>query len=88
METHRLRLRAQTLGIRKLDASHEHISLQFRPEASVDPARVITILQRDPRFKLAGPDRIRMSAASEDLTHRMVHIREALTLLFPVETKR
>jgi transcription-repair coupling factor (superfamily II helicase) len=88
VETHRLRLRAQSLGIRKLDASHEHIGLQFRPEASVDPARVITILQRDPRFKLAGPDRIRMSAASEDLTHRMVHIREALTLLFPVETKR
>ncbi|MFZ9983748.1 MAG: transcription-repair coupling factor [Burkholderiaceae bacterium] len=88
VETHRLRLRAQSLGIRKLDASHEHIGLQFRPEASVDPARVITILQRDPRFKLAGPDRIRMAATSEDLTHRMVHIREALTLLFPVETKR
>ena len=84
LETHRLRLRARELGIRKMDATHEHISFQFRPEAAIDPARVIAIIQRDQRFRLAGPDRIRMAAQSEDLQRRMVHIREALILLFPI----
>ena len=67
-----------------MDATHEHISFQFRPEAAIDPARVIAIIQRDQRFRLAGPDRIRMAAQSEDLQRRMVHIREALILLFPI----
>ncbi|MEY3969419.1 MAG: hypothetical protein RL617_432, partial [Pseudomonadota bacterium] len=38
-------------------------------------------------FKLAGPEKIKMTAASEDLPRRLVHVREALSLLFPVPAK-
>ena len=87
IETHRLRIRVKALGIRKLDATSDHVVMQFDREAPVDPARVIQIIQKDNRFKLAGPERIKMTASSEDLSRRLVHVREAISLLFPSHAK-
>ncbi len=85
LETHRLRLFAQALKIKKLDATTEGVTLTLLSDAPVDPARLITLIQKDKRFKLLGPERIRMTQASEDLKSRLVVVREALVHLFPTQ---
>jgi len=82
LETHRLRLRAQELGIKKLDATNDSITLNLTGQAPIDPTRIVTLIQRDKRFRLAGQDRIRFAAESDDLASRMMLIREALGHLF------
>lgn len=83
IETHRLRLISQQLQIKKLDATPEALSLTLLPEAPIDPARLIALIQKDKRFKLTGPERIRISQPSPDLKSRLVLVREALVNLFP-----
>jgi transcription-repair coupling factor (superfamily II helicase) len=85
LETHRLRLFAQALKIKKLDATTEGVTLTLLSDAPVDPTRLITLIQKDKRFKLLGPERIRMTQASEDLKSRLVVVREALVHLFPTQ---
>ncbi len=83
IETHKLRLKAKPLGVQKLDATQDGVSLQLRSDAPIDPSRVIVLIQKDKRFKLAGQDRIRFMSESKDLAQRLMQIREALSHLFP-----
>ena len=75
LETHRLRLIASRLGIRKIDASPDAISLQFGPDTPVEPARVIQLLARDKRLRLTPPDRLRLGLASAQVEHRLQELR-------------
>ena len=83
IETHRLRLSVKPLGVQKLDATTEGVSIQLRTDSPIDPGRVIVLIQKDKRFKLAGQDKLRFVAESRDLAQRLLQIREALSNLFP-----
>jgi transcription-repair coupling factor (superfamily II helicase) len=83
VETHRLRLKAKPLGVQKLDATAEGVSLQLRSDSPIEPSRVMTLIQKDRRFRLAGQDKIRFVGESHDLPQRLAKIREALSNLFP-----
>jgi transcription-repair coupling factor (superfamily II helicase) len=78
LETHRLRLAAERLGIRKIDASSDSIGLQFGTDTPVDPARVIQLIQRDKRLRLAGPDRLRLSVATAQIENRLQELHRLL----------
>jgi len=78
IETHRLRLRAAALGIRKIDASAEAIAFQFGADTPVDPAHVIRLIQADKRLRLIGPDRLRMSVAVAQIEPRLQEIHRLL----------
>ncbi|WP_124950036.1 transcription-repair coupling factor [Sulfuriferula thiophila] len=78
LESHRLRLLAKPLGIAKLDASSEAISLQFIPKPPIDPARLIELIQTRRHYKLAGPDKLRVTIVSNTLTERVKNIRNLL----------
>jgi transcription-repair coupling factor (superfamily II helicase) len=83
IETHRLRISVKPIGVQKLDATAENISIQLRPDSPIDPSRVIVLIQKDKRFKLGGQDKVRFAAESKDLAQRLMQIREALSNLFP-----
>ena len=62
-----LRLRAETLGIRKIDANSEWARLEFGPHTSVDPLILVELVQNDPtnyalengnqmKFRLNAPE--------------------------------
>lgn len=54
-----LRLRAQALGIRKARAGSERISLEFTETPSIDPRRMIQLIQQHPKqYKLEGASRL------------------------------
>ncbi|MEL0029046.1 MAG: hypothetical protein VW625_10405, partial [Perlucidibaca sp.] len=57
-----LRLRAQTLGIRKIDAGPAGGRIDFAANTSVDPRRLIQLIQKEPRkYKLEGGDKLRFT---------------------------
>jgi transcription-repair coupling factor (superfamily II helicase) len=76
LESHRLRLLAKPLGIAKLDASSETISLQFIANPPIDPARIIELIQTRRNYQLAGPDKLRIKIASVTLPVRVDNIRK------------
>ncbi len=70
LTVHRLRLAARALGIVKLDVSSEGLSAQFTPNPPVDPARIIALIRGKAGYKLAGPDRLKLTTSLPDLARR------------------
>ncbi|MCS7100325.1 MAG: transcription-repair coupling factor, partial [Burkholderiaceae bacterium] len=78
VETHRLRLMAEKLGIRKIDAAAESITLTFVPNPPLDPARLVALLQRDRTRRMLGPQRLRIEAKTNNLEARVQALRQIL----------
>jgi transcription-repair coupling factor (superfamily II helicase) len=77
-----LRLGATALGIRKIDIGPRGARIDFARSAPVDPGSMISLLQSVPgRFRLEGPQRLRISAELPDAISRLGAIREVLASL-------
>ena len=81
LATHRLRLAAQPLGIVKIDASESQALLQFGPKTTVDPGRIIDLVQRQRHIKLAGQDKLRVEIKAPQLAARADAVRAVLRAL-------
>jgi transcription-repair coupling factor (superfamily II helicase) len=81
LDTHRLRLLVQPLGIQKIDAAPETIVLHFVPQPAIPPERIIAFIQSRRDARLSGPDRLRLSVTSTDLASRVQRIREIVGAL-------
>jgi transcription-repair coupling factor (superfamily II helicase) len=81
IETHRLRLQCETLGIVKLDAADQAIVIVFAPKPPIPPEAIIKLIQSRKDAKLAGQDRLRITVNSTDLTTRLQRIRDILSPL-------
>ena len=64
--------------IAKLDASEGQISVQFGPDAPIDPAKVIFLIQKDRNTKMSGPDRLIRKASLPNLKQRVQGVKELL----------
>lgn len=60
LECHRLRLLSHCLGVQKVDANEESVTLQFSAHTPLAPEDLITLLQQRSGYRLVGPDRIRV----------------------------
>jgi transcription-repair coupling factor (superfamily II helicase) len=78
LDTHRLRLLAEPLGVVKIDAAPEGISLQFRPNPPIDPARIIQLIQSRKGWRLSGPERLRIDTKLSEPAMRVVRVKEVL----------
>ena len=78
IETHRLRLLVRPWGVQKLDASESQISVQFGPDPSIDPAKVIFLMQKDRNTRMAGPDRLIRRIQLPDLRQRAKAVKDLL----------
>ena len=81
LETHRLRLRGAPLGVIKLDAGPETLSVQFAKDAPLDPDRVVRLMQTQRSWKFTGPTRLRVEKVTSDLNERTQAARELLQKL-------
>jgi transcription-repair coupling factor (superfamily II helicase) len=75
LDSHRLRIMAKPLGIIKLDASSEAISVQFIPNPPIDPMKIITMIQSKRHIKLNGPDKLKIELKYGDLAQRVLAIK-------------
>ena len=80
----KLKLHAATLGIRKIEAWPGGATLEFSATPSVDPARIIELIQQEPdRFAFDSRQRLKLTAdlhetgerfnAIEDLVDQLAH---------------
>jgi transcription-repair coupling factor (superfamily II helicase) len=76
IETHRLRLAGKPLGVAKLDAGSNSISLQFVPKPPIDPLVIIKLIQSDRSFKLAGQDKLTWQKATGTLKERVGAVKD------------
>ncbi len=75
---HKLRLKARPLGVVKVDAGPERTQLQFARDPSFDPGKLITLVQKDGRYRFAGADRVRIERAAPELDDRVALVEEFL----------
>ncbi|MGF6180124.1 transcription-repair coupling factor (superfamily II helicase) [Massilia sp. UYP32] len=81
VETHRLRIAARSVGIVKIDAHGEAASLQFMEQPPIDPIKIITLIQKNRQVKLAGQDKLRITASMPDLAARVNQIKQTIKQL-------
>lgn len=83
LESHRLRLAAKALGITAIDASSDSLTLTFGKHTSVEPADIILLMQSNKNYRMAGADKLRVSAVMEDVEARVRTVRAVLKQLSP-----
>jgi len=77
-----LRLRAQTLGIRKLEAGAQGGRILFDPKPPIDPMSIVKLMQSAPKtYQLGGQDTLRFSAPMEDVSIRFEFVEKLLNRL-------
>lgn len=76
--THRLRILAKGVGVARIDANGESISLQFVPNPPIDAARIIELIQTRKNYKLAGQDKLRVMLVTADAEQRAQAVQQIL----------
>jgi len=78
LETHRLRLFVRPIGVTKIDATEESITISFNKTSQVDPTKVIRLIQSDKRCRLVGNEKLRVDVAITEISQRARTIRDVL----------
>jgi transcription-repair coupling factor (superfamily II helicase) len=81
IESHRLRILGHPLGVARLDATTEHVQIQFGAHTAVDPGRVIELVQKHRGWRLLGPTKLRATVPSATLKERAVAVKHVLGML-------
>ncbi len=81
VESHRLRILGHPLGVARLDATPDHVQIQFGAHAAVDPGRVIELVQKSRGWRLLGPTKLRAAVPSATLKERAAAVRHVLGML-------
>jgi len=77
-----IKLKAQALGIRKLEAGPNGGRILFDKEPRIDPTTVIRLIQTQPRiYKLDGQDKLRFTLEMPDREQRFQAAEKLLELL-------
>jgi transcription-repair coupling factor (superfamily II helicase) len=86
IETHRLRLAAERIGVKKIDASNEAVVITFVANPPLDGRRLIDLLQREKNMRMQGPERLRITAQTPNLDARLQLLRMVFKALQPAAT--
>ncbi len=81
LESHRLRLLGKPLGIARIDASETAVQLQFVPNPPIDAARIMQLIHRNKKYRLAGPDKLRVEADLHAVEERVTRIKQLFSEL-------
>jgi transcription-repair coupling factor (superfamily II helicase) len=77
-----IKLKAQALGIRKLEAGPNGGRILFDKEPNIDPGTVIRLIQTQPRvYKLDGQDKLRFTLEMPDREQRFLAAEKLLEML-------
>jgi transcription-repair coupling factor (superfamily II helicase) len=80
-DTHRLRVLAKPFGVLKIDAGPKLMNITFRPKSSIDPRRIIELVQKNRAVKLAGNDKLRIDREIAEPAERAHYVRDLLKSL-------
>lgn len=75
----KLRLKAQAIGISRIEASASGGSIEFSNDTSVDPMLIIKLIQSNPAvYRMAGASKLKFVKANEDTQQRFTLITNIL----------
>ncbi|MGE0311558.1 MAG: transcription-repair coupling factor [Lautropia sp.] len=86
VDTHRLRLLAQAIGLVKVDATPEQVSLQFSSHPLTGAETILRFAQSRKDTSFGGQDRLRVRMAEADPLVRANKVRDMLMLLQPADS--
>ncbi len=88
IRVHRLRLKCEDLGVKKIDASESSTLFTFVAKPNLDPMALIRLLQTRRDARMAGPEKLRLSTGGATPEARFGKIDEILAALSanPTET--
>lgn len=75
---HNLRIFIQHLDIKKIDASDTSIQITFVSDSKMDPLKLIKLLSEDKRYRMNGPDKIKIGVTIIDILERVKFIKDFL----------
>jgi transcription-repair coupling factor (superfamily II helicase) len=81
LAVHRLRMSTRAYGIVRLDVSGDGMSVQFVPNPPVDPGKIIKLIQGKAGYRLAGPDRLKLTTPLPDVARRVGAVTAFLAAL-------
>lgn len=81
IESHRIRLTAKEMGIDAIDATTDAVTLTFGKHHTIDPAQIILLMQSNKNYRMAGADKLRVSAVMEDVATRIQTVKAVLKKL-------
>ncbi|MDO4247964.1 MAG: DEAD/DEAH box helicase, partial [Neisseria sp.] len=81
IESHRIRLSAKAMGIDAIDATSEAVTLTFGKHHNLDPADIIMLMQSNKNWRMAGADKLRVGAVSDDVETRIHTVKTVLKQL-------
>lgn len=81
IESHSLRLMAKALGIDSIDATSEAIVFTMGKQHSIDPVQIISLIQTNKHYRLAGQDKLRVEVSMETVEQRVQQIKAVLKQL-------
>ncbi|OSI18806.1 transcription-repair coupling factor [Neisseria dentiae] len=81
IESHRIRLSAKAMGIDAIDATGEAVTLTFGKHHNLDPADIIMLMQSNKNWRMAGADKLRVGAVSDDVETRIHTVKAVLKKL-------
>ncbi|MFT3717698.1 transcription-repair coupling factor [Pseudorhodoferax sp.] len=78
IDVHRLRVLARPYGVVKVDAAPGVIHITFKPNAPVEPMRIIELIQKNRHIKLVGNEKLRIERALPEPRERAQMVRDVL----------
>ncbi len=80
----RLRLKAQAIGIQKIEVGYDGALIQFSEKPNIDPLKIIQLLQsRSKHMQMKGPHRLRTQAQLANFEQKYQHVLTILEALSP-----
>ena len=75
------KLRAQTLGIKRIDLGSKGGRVDFVAQPNIDPAVIIELIQKDRTYRLDGETRLRVKKPLADADSRFSELNDLLDVL-------
>ena len=76
---HELRINILSTEVMKIDSSKRKSEITIKKNADIDPIKIIDLLQNDQRFKMNGPDKIKILLEEEDVAKRVKFITKTIS---------
>jgi transcription-repair coupling factor (superfamily II helicase) len=75
---HKLRIDIASSEIIKIDSNKKSTEITFQKNASIDPIKLIDLIQSDHRFRMNGPDRIKVLLVEDEAAERVAFITKKI----------
>ncbi|AWB67847.1 transcription-repair coupling factor [Saccharobesus litoralis] len=80
LQVAKLKLQADNIGIRKVEAGPKGGLIEFNKDTKVDPEKIIALIQSAPTvFSFAGPEKIRFNLEIEEANERIKFVEQLIT---------